>query len=335
MRSLRRHLEVQLDTPWLLASRRDLITEELYLHIDDHLACLQEDGVPKDVALQDAWAQFGDLKAVAGEFLSQHRLEAYAFYTTYLLIFAGILWPLPSLLHYFLTGESAGIGTIFSAGAFAGRFLVTWELFWLFVLVRTAHCTASTATRRWVVIGLLLPGYVVLGLLGPVVLTFMFQQSLSAPWLHWFNPEWMRGWIMALQIQDPSGWVLSTEAGRDSFIVLNIVGLYLIRAYAVEGCWHGRDWPRLLLMTLLLSTGLRLFFEPGMLHDLNQATTHAEIWSHKSHGFQALSYLLQVGKQLLLVGYFIGGLKAFDALYGAVVKNWHRSRGRISHAQAV
>ena len=329
MRSLRRNLEVQLDTPWLLTSRRQMIAEELFLHLNDHRDCLEEEGLPKDVALAEAWAQFGDLKALAGEFLTQHRLEAYAFYATFVVLFAGCLWPLTTLVSYLFSGDTQPLATALTWGAFFQRLLVTAELFWLFVLVRTAHCTSTSAARRWVIIGLLFPGYLILGVLTPFLLSGMFyysSQANNAPWLHWFHPQWMKSWI-SLLLASPlaPSWMLSTEAGRESFVVTNIIAVYLIRAYAVEGCWQGRDWPRLLVMTFLMILGLTLFFHTKAMGELIAVTTSVGRWSHASTALQAKGFILSVLRHLLLVGYFLGGLRAYDAVWGLVMKARQRA----------
>lgn len=333
MRSLRRNLEVQLDTPWLLASRRELIAEELFRHLDDHRSCLEEEeGLSKNAAWAEAWASFGDLKAVAGDFLAQHRLEAYAFYAAFVALFAGLLWPLPSLLNWWFTGNSASVLNQFTGPAFGHRLLVTWELFWLFVLVRTAHCAAQGPARRWSVIVLLFPGYLLLGVLTPFLFTYMFQSSLGAPWLSWFNPDWMRGWVALLQTSAP-GWILSNEAGRESFIVLNIIGIYLIRAYAIEGCWQGRDWPRLLVMSLLLILGLTLFFDTATVRQLNEVARDVHAWTLAGTQMKSMAMGLHILKHLLLVGYFVGTLHAMDALYGWVVR-WRKRRELAREALA-
>ncbi|HYE77049.1 MAG TPA: hypothetical protein VEI97_03600 [bacterium] len=329
MRSLRRKLEDQLDTPWLLLSRRELIAEELFIHLDDHRACLEEDGLPKDAAASEAWAAFGDLKAIAGEFLAQHRLEAYAFYCTFIVLFAAVLWPLPSLINYWVTGDAARVGVAFEGKAFAHRLLVTWELFWLFVLVRTAHCSATNPTRRWMVIGLLFPGYLLLGLLTPFILTFLFHGSLTAPWLAWFKPEWMRGWMTALQTSAPV-WLPSDGNWLGHYITVNIIGLYLVRAYTVEGCWQGRDWPRLLIMTLLLCVGLTMLIDKQEVTKLVMTASNMTIWGYEQPLVQLKSSAMLFFYQLLLVGYFIGGLRAFDALWGVVL----RARGKAKAAKA-
>lgn len=336
MRSLRRKLEDQLDTPWLLTSRRELIAEELFIHLDDHRACLEEDGLPKDVAASEAWASFGDLKALAGEFLTQHRLEAYAFYCTYIVLFAALLWPLPNLISYWFTGDSTGVQRAFAGPAFMHRLLVTWEVFWLFVLVRTAHCTATTPTRRWAVISLLFPGYLVLGLMAPVILSFMFQTSVEggAPWLSWFNPEWMRSWILVLQTGSVPSWLPSDGNWLANYIVTNIIGLYLIRAYAVEGCWQGRDWPRLLLMTLLICVGLIMFFDKGGMTNLVKTASNMTEWGVARPMLQVASTAMLFFYQLLLVGYFIGGLRGFDALWGVVLRMRAKSKAPTKPALA-
>lgn len=329
MRSLRRNLEVQLDTPWLLTSRRAIIADELFRHMDDHRACLEEEeGLPKDVAWAEAWAAFGDLKAVAGDFLDQHRGEAYLFYTAFIFLFAGLLWPLPSVFNYWITGESGPVTHAFTWAAMGHRLLVTWEVFWLFVLVRTAHCTARGPVGRWSVIGLLFPGYVLLGVLTPFILTEVFQSSLGAPWLQWFNPDWMRGWVGLLQANAP-GWILSDSRGIETFIVTNIIAIYLIRAYTIEGCWKGRDWPQLLSMSLLLIMGLMLFAEVAQdrVQYLTLVTRNVEDWAGALMFDRVLAVALSILKHLLLVGYFVGSLRAVEALYGYLV------RTRIRHEE--
>jgi|GEM_PF-3872590 len=333
MRSLRRNLEVQLDTPWLLTSRRAIIADELFRHMDDHRACLEEEeGLPKDAAWAEAWAAFGDLKAVAGDFLDQHRGEAYLFYAGFILLFAGVLWPLPGVFNYLITGESAPVTQAFTWSAFGLRLLVTWEVFWLFVLVRTAHCAARGPVGRWSVIGLLFPGYVLLGVLTPFILTYLFYSSLGAPWLQWFNPQWMRGWVGLLQTNAP-GWILTGGVGVESFIVTNIIAIYLIRAYTIEGCWKGRDWPQLLSMSLLLIMGLMLFADVAhtRISELTLITRNVEQWAHAGMFDRFLAVALSILKHLLLVGYFVGSLRAIEALYGYLV----RTRIRLEERRQV
>lgn len=335
MRTLRRNLEVQLDTPWLLTSRRMLIADELFRHMDDHRASLeQEEGLPQAAAWAEAWAAFGDLKGVAGEFLAHHRAEAYLFYAAFVALFAALLWPLPSLINCWFTGDAVSVLNQFSAPALGHRLLVTWELFWLFVLVRTAHCTARGPVGRWTVIGLLFPGYVLLGVLTPFLLTYLFYSSLDAPWLQWFNPHWMRGWVGLLQANAP-GWLLSTSASIESFIVLNIIAIYLVRAYAIEGCWKSRDWPQLLTMSLLLIMGLTLFFEIDVqrMQQLAAITRDVDAWTLATPLLQGQAIALSLLKHLLLIGYFVGALRATDALYGALLRIQQRQRTRTMKQQ--
>lgn len=327
MRSLRRNLEVQLDTPWLLTSRRTLIADELFRHMDDHRACLEEEeGLPQDLAWAEAWAAFGDLKAVAGDFLAQHRLEAYAFYAAFVALFAGLLWPLPTVLNFWITGDPAAMQAHFTWGHLGNRLLVTWEIFWLFVLVRTAHCAARGPVGRWTVIGLLFPGYVILGVLTPYLLSYV---AYTAAGYQWFDPKLMAGWVGLIQANSPA-WLLSDSRGIETFIVTNIIAIYLIRAYTVEGCWKGRDWPQLLIMSLLLIMGLMLFVDvaPERIQQLTLMTRNVENWAGAGLGDRVLAVGLSILKHLLLVGYFVGSLRAADALYGAVVRTQTRNRSR-------